>query len=294
MAALAGKSEIKIRPNYFYALISVTLVLFLAGVFGSIILQSQQLVRLFKEKVMIVVEIKNGYEGSETEGLKGEIAALEFVKENSVKYTSKAEAAELMQEDFGLEVDLTEYNLGNPLYDIITFHVGADYMTPEGLERIAEKIKSDERVSDVNYEERLAGSISGQWGRIGWIGLGISFILVLVAVFLIIYAIKQALHTDRFLIRNMHLVGATPSFISRPYIRMGIMGGLLSALVAGSGLMLVRWWLIGQVPGLDTLFTISVWMVVFVLMLAFGIVITAGSTWLTVRNYLKSDINELY
>ncbi len=291
---MAGKTETKVKPNYFYALVSVTLVLFLAGVFGSMIIQSQQLVRLFKEKVMVVVEINNGHELVEIEKLKGKISELDYIKENSVEYTSKAEAAKLMQEDFGSEVDLSQYNLGNPLYDIITFHVNADYMTPEGLEKIAQRLKEDEMISDVNYEEGLAGNISGHWGRIGWIGLAISLILVLVAVFLIIYAIRQALYTDRFLIKNMHLVGATPKFISRPYLRTGILGGLLSAFVAGMGLLLVRWWLIGQVPGLDSLFTISVWALIFSLMLALGVVITAGSTWLTVRNYLKSDINELY
>ncbi len=291
---MIGKSGMKVRPNYFYALISVTLVLFLAGVFGSMIIQSQQLVRLFKEKVMVVVEIKHGYEEPDIQALKKRIASLEYVKPNSVEFTSKEEAAKLMQEDFGSDVDLSQYNLGNPLYDIITFHVNADYMTTKGLRQIAENLTTDERVSDVNYEEGLAGSISGQWSKIGWIGLAISLILVLVAVFLIVYAIRQALYSDRFIIKNMHLVGATPRFISRPYIRRGILGGMLSALVAGIGLLLVRWWLIGQVDGIDALFTFSVWGTLFLLMLAFGIVITAGSTWFTVRNYLKSDVNELY
>ncbi len=290
----ASASNIKVRPNYFYALISVTLVLFLAGGFGSMIIQSQQLVRLFKEKVMIVVEIKNGSEENEVKELQSKISNLDYVKSKSVSFTSKEAAAKLMQEDFGTEVDLSQYNLGNPLYDIITFHVNADYMNPSGLERIANNLEQYEIVSDVNYEEGLAGSISGHWNKMGWVGLAISLILVLVAVFLIIYAIRQALYSDRFIIKNMHLVGATPSFISRPYIRMGMLGGVCSAIVAGVGLLFIRWWLMGQVPGLEHLFTLSVWGIIFALMLAFGIIITAGSTWLTVRNYLKSDINDLY
>ncbi len=284
----------RIRPNYIYALISMTLVLFLAGVFGSIIMQSQQLVRLFKERVMLVVEIENGYPESDIRALEKTISAKEYVKENSVVFTSKDEAAKMMQEDFGTDVDLSEFNLINPLYDIITFHLKAEYMSLQSLENIEKVLEEDDRVGDVSYEGSVAGTISTYWSRIGWIGLAVSMILVLVAVFLIVYAIRQALYTDRFLIKNMHLVGATPAFISRPYARKGVIGGILSALAAGMALMVLRWWLIRQIPGMEDLFTMSGLLLIFVLMLAIGIVITAGSTWMTVRSYLKSDVNELY
>lgn len=284
----------KIRPNYIYALISMTLVLFLAGVFGSIIMQSQQLVKLFKERVMIVVEIENGYPKSDIDDLQKMISAQEYVKPDSPEFTSKDEAAKMMQEDFGRAIDLNQFNLVNPLYDIITFHVKAEYMSTDGLDIIARTLEKDERVSDVSYEGTVAGTISGYWNRIGWIGLAVSLILVIVAVFLIIYAVRQALYTDRFLIKNMHLVGATPSFINRPYARRGVIGGLLSALGAGTGLLMLRWWLTSQIQGMDALFTFSNVGFIFAMMLTLGIVITAGSTWLTVRRYLKSDINELY
>lgn len=274
----------------------MTLVLFLAGVFGTIVMESQQLVRLFKERVMIVVEIENGFPQSDINALQDKIAAQSYVKPNSVEFTSKDEAAKLMQEDFGTEVDLNQFNLVNPLYDIITFHVKAEQMSVEGLDVIAESLEKDQRVSDVSYEGNVAGTIDGYWSRVGWIGLAVSLILVLVAIFLIIYAVRQALYTDRFLIKNMHLVGATPSFINRPYARWGVIGGLLSALFAGGALMLLRWWILSQMPGvgMESLFAMSNLMFIFVLMLALGIVISAGSTWMTVRQYLKSDINELY
>lgn len=284
----------KIRPNYIYALISMTLVLFLAGVFGSIITQSQQLVKLFKERVMLVVELENGYPKTAIDDLETIIAAKDYVKKNSLEFVSKAEAAKIMQEDFGAEVDLSQFNLVNPLYDIFTFYVNAENMNMESLKKISESLEQDERISDVSYEGSVAGTISGYWNRIGWIGLAVSLILVIVAVFLIIYAVRQALYSDRFLIKNMHLVGATPSFINRPYARRGVLGGLLSALVAGGALMILRWWLITQIPGMEFLFTLSSFGFIFALMLALGVVVTAGSTWLTVRNFLKSDVNELY
>lgn len=271
----------------------MTLVLFLAGVFGSMITQSQQLVKLFKEKVLIMVELENGYPKTAIDDLREVLDAKDYVKSNSLAFVSKETAVEIMQNDFGTD-DLSQFNLGNPLYDVFTFHVNAEYMDVDGLEKISASLKQDQRVSDVNYEGSMAITIPEYWQRISWIGLGVSLILIMVAIFLIVYAVRQALYTDRFLIKNMHLVGATPSFINRPYARRGVIGGLLSALVAGGLLMGLRWWLISQMPEIESLFTLSSLGVIFGLMLALGIVITAGSTWITVRNYLKSDINELY
>jgi cell division transport system permease protein len=284
----------KIKSNYIYALISMTLVLFLAGVFGSMIIQSQQLVKFFKEQMVLIAELENGYTTSDLDSLQQTIAAKDYVKPNSIEFTSKEDAAKIMQKEFGGEEDFGQLGLVNPLYDVITFYVKADSMNVASLKSIAHSLKQDSMINHISYEENMASNMSSYWDKIGWIGLSISLILIIVAVFLIIYAVRQALYTDRFIIKNMHLVGATPSFITRPYTRKGVIGGLLSAVLACVGLLLVRSWIIGQVPEISEHFPISSLSIVFVLLLSLGIVITAGSAWFTVRQYLKSDVNELY
>lgn len=285
---------IKIRLNYIYAIISITLVLFLTGVFGTIVIQSQQLVKLFKERVMLVVEVNKGFPNEDVKNLKNIISEKSYVKPSSVVFTSKEEAAKMMQEDFGTGINLDEFNLGNPLYDVITFHVKSHFVDVKQLEEIAQELKNDERVSDVSYEGNVANTISNYWSKIGWLGLVVSLILGLVAIVLIVYSIRQALYTDRFLIKNMHLVGATPAFISSPYVKRGVIGGVASAVLAAMGLLLLRSWLVSQVVGMNELFTLKSWAIIALILLVFGIFITAGSTLMTVRNYLKSDINKLY
>lgn len=284
----------KIKPNYIYALVSMTLVLFLAGVFGSMLIQSQHLVKFFKEQMILIAELENGYPKSELDSLQQIITAKDYVKPNSVTFISKEEAAKMMQKEFGEGEDFGQLGLVNPLYDVITFFVKADSMNIASLKNITHSLEQDPRINHIIYEENMAGNMSNYWDKIGWIGLAISLILVTVAVFLIIYAVRQALYADRFLIKNMHLVGATPSFITRPYARRGVIGGLLSAILACGGLLLVRSWIIGQVPEIEEHFPLSGLSIIFVLLLSMSIVITAGSTWFTVRQYLKSDVNELY
>jgi cell division transport system permease protein len=284
----------KIKPNYIYALIIMTLVLFLVGVFGSMIIQSQQLVKFFKEQIVLIAELENSYTASDLDSLQQTIAAKDYIKPNSIEFTSKEDAAIIMQKEFGGEEDFGQLGLVNPLYDIITFYVKADSMNVASLKSIAHSLEQDSMINHISYEENMAGNMSSYWDKIGWIGLAISLILIIVAIFLIIYAIRQALYTDRFIIKNMHLVGATPSFITRPYTRKGVIGGLLSAVLACVGLLLVRSWIIGLVPEISEHFPVSSLSIVFVLLLSLGIVITAGSAWFTVRQYLKSDVNELY
>ncbi len=284
----------KLRPNFFYAWFSMVLVLFLVGLFGSVILQSGQLVNMFKERVMIVMEIRNGFSAEEIVELRNKIEQKDYVKSGSVEYTSKDEALEMMMEDFGSEVNLDDYNLGNPLYDIIAFHVRADEMTESSLKEIETEWEEDPRVSDVNYEQGVADNINGYWGRLGWIGFVASMLLLLIAVFLIIYAVKQALYADRFLIRNMHLVGATPGFISRPYLMRSILGGLFSSVLAGLGLLLLRAWLVNIIPEITELFPISHWLMISLFLVAVAVLIAALSTRSTLRNYLKSEVAGMY
>lgn len=272
----------------------MTLVLFLAGVFGSMIIQSQQLVNFFKEQMVLIAELENGYSKSELDSLQKVIAVKDYIKPNSIEFISKEDATKIMEEEFGGEEDFGQLGLVNPLYDVITFYVKADSMNVVSLESIAQSLEASPMVNQIIYEKNMVGNISSYWDKIGWIGLAISLILVIVAIFLIVYAVRQALYTDRFLIKNMHLVGATPSFITRPYARKGVIGGLLSAVFACIGLLLIRAWIIRQIPEIGKHFSISNLSIIFIVLLLLGIVITAGSAWYTVRQYLKSDINELY
>ncbi|MGB1216290.1 MAG: cell division protein FtsX [Saprospiraceae bacterium] len=283
-----------LRPNFFYAWSSMVLVLFLVGLFGSVILQSGQLVSMFKERVMVVMEIRNGFSSEEISSLQEEIRKRRYVKSGSVEYTSKEKALKLMMEDFGSEVNLEDYNLGNPLYDIVSFHVQADDMNEASLQGIEAEWEEDKRVSDVNYEKGIADNINGYWGRLGWIGFVASLLLLLIAVFLIIYAVKQALYSDRFIIRNMHLVGATPHFISRPYIMRSILGGLFSSVLASVGLLLLRVWLVSIIPEITELFPIGHWFMIASFLIVVAVLIAAFSTRTTLRNYLKSEVAGMY
>jgi len=138
------------KPNYFYAIISVALVLFLLGFFVLVVLQGQQVIKLSKEKVEIIVELKEDTAKDVREDLSARLAKTQYVKENSIKFISKEEGAELMRKEFGEEFILLD--MPNPLYDVLTFNVRSQYMQPDSLSRIREVVRELNAVSDVFYQ----------------------------------------------------------------------------------------------------------------------------------------------
>ena len=122
------------RPNYLYSIISVALVLFVLGFFAMAVFNARQLVRSLKEKVNLIVELQSGVQPSEIEGIRQWIEQRAFAVPGSIEFTSKEQAAELMREEFG--EDFLKLDLPNPLYDVFTFNVRADYLEADSLRDI--------------------------------------------------------------------------------------------------------------------------------------------------------------
>ncbi len=290
MASLTGNPETK--PNYLYSIISVALVLFLLGFFGLLILHAQQLVNLFKEKVNVMVEIKPDTVQKDIFILKKKLEEETYVKEGSVYYTSKEDAAALLRDDFG--DDFLNLDMQNPLYDVINFNIKAADLDQERLALIKKEIKSNEFVSDVYYQEGLVDSISGNIQKVGWLSLLIGGLFVLVAVYLIHNTIRLAIYSNRFLIKNMELVGATWSFISRPYIMRSIKHGILSALLAIVGLVVLMAIARNDLPEIKALENYGAFTTLFFALIFLGVLITSLSTYYVVHKYLKTSVDELY
>jgi cell division transport system permease protein len=292
MSEFSDKSTKRTKPNYIYSIISVALVLFLLGFFGLIILHAQRLMIVFKEKVNILAELKESSLQSDIDTFQLALNRYEFVKEGSVNFISKEEAVQLMQEEFG--EDFLKLDLPNPFFDVITFNVKAVYMEKDSLQNIREELLSYEAVNDVFYQESLTDNIGKNIRRLGFLALGISVFFILVAVTLIHNTIRLALYSNRFLIKNMELVGASWEFISRPYIMKAIIQGVVSSLIAIVALGLVMYWAWQDIPEIRELKDIPGYIALGIFLIAIGILINTLSTYLVVNKYLKMRIDDLY
>lgn len=292
MAESNSNTAGRMKPNYFYSIISVALVLFAFGFFAMAVLNARQVVRGLKERISLIVELQPDVQGQEIKQVRQWIEQSSFAKAGSVEFTSKEQAAEMMREDFG--EDFLKLDLPNPLYDVITFNVRASYLEPDSLKQIRTRLIEQAGVVDVYYQEGLINEIAENIRSLSFIAVGVLVFFILISVALIHNTVRLALYANRFLIKNMELVGASWEFISYPYIRRGAWHGLLSGIIAAAGLLLLFAWIQSDIPGLRSLFDWAGTAMLFLLLLVLGMAINALSTYYVVRRYLRMRLDDLY
>ena len=286
------KNSPRSKPNYFYAIISVALVLFLLGFFGLVVLNGQQFIKFAKEQVEIIIELKESSNGSNIGLLKEKLAKSYYAKPKTVRFIGKEEGAKLLAEELGDE--FMKLDLENPLYDVIIFNVKSNFMTPYELEKIRKDLIGHSFINDVFYQESLVDAIAKNIRKISWVALGIGLFFIFVAVTLIHNTIRLALYSNRFLIKNMELVGASWEFISYPYIGRSIRLGLLSASIAILGLIGLVFWLKSALPEIENILHVPGIILIMIALVLIGILINATSTYYVVNKYLKMRVDDMY
>ena len=280
----------RLISSYFSVVISISLVLFLLGLLGLLVLNSQRVADYFKEQIAITVFLKDSAKEVEITQLKQSLALAEYTK--SAEFVSKEDAAKDHQETLG--ENFIEYLGENPLQNSIDVYVLADYVTPEKMEEITNELKSKGFVDDVIYDKPLIAQLTENVQRISFWILVISGIFTFIAVLLINSSIRLSIYAKRFTIKTMQMVGATKKFIRRPFVWRSVRLGLIGALVAMAGMGLVLYYLNKSFPQLQLLGDPLLLVILFVFVFLMGIVITWISTFIATQRFLNLRTDDLY
>lgn len=280
------------KPTYLYAIISVALVLFILGFFAQTAIHGRKLVQLFKEKVDIWLELKSDAGPADVERIVATVRQQPFVKSETITFITREQAAASMKEDLG-DASLLQ-DLPELMRDVVRFNVQADYLNNDSMFNWREQLRADTMVADLYYEAATTGNVGPNLEKLGWITLALGFLLIFAAVTLIHNTIRLALYSNRFLIKNQELVGASWEFISRPYIRRGILNGLLSAALAIASLITASTIMARQMPELRDLQDLNSTLAVYVGLIVLGILISGLSTWFVVNKFLRMRVDDLY
>ncbi len=198
----------------------------------------------------------------------------------------------MMQREFG--EDFLKLDLPNPYFDVYSFNVKANYMRADSLQEIRSKIKAFSFVNDVYYQESLISEVANNLRRVSYLALGLGLFFIFVAVTLIHNTVRLALYANRFLIKNMALVGASWDFISRPYLIRALIHGLISSTIAIAAIALLSGWLQQQLPELRAVSKIQTLVVLYLGLVIVGIFINTASTFFVVKKYLRMRQDDLY
>lgn len=293
MAQIGRASSKRGKPSYVMSIIGVTLVLFLLGIVGWLVINTSKLGDYFRENVEVQVELTDRVTSPDSVKLMQYFAAKPYIKDHEFITREMAKDRYLKDgnTDFSTILDV------NPLHPGIYFRLKQGYVQTDSLHRIAKEIREGEYaglITDVTYPANLVSNINDYFRNISLIILGIAIILAIVVIFLIDNTIRLAMFSNRFLIKTMQMVGATRGFISKPLAIRAVINGAISAGIAIALVYILITVAEGYVPWLQNVRSSSTLLLLFLLLVVIGITITFLSTWRSVSKYLRMKLDELY
>lgn len=282
----------RVASSYFMSLMSITLVLFLLGVFALLMMHAQKLSKHLKENIGFEIVMNSNVKEANILRLQHELDTMAAVK--STEYITKEEAIRRLSEDLGEDFLQWLGTEENPLLPSIDVRFNAEWANADSLNVIQARLLKNNDIKEIYYQKSLVNVIDQNIRRIGIVLMVVSLILLIIAITLIRNTIRLSIYSKRFLVRSMQLVGATPAFIRRPFVRKGILQGLIGGLLADALLALLIYGLTHRLPELIIVQDYVVIGIVFAGILLLGMLLGGLSTHSALRKYLHADVDRLY
>jgi cell division transport system permease protein len=283
-------SKRKLAGSSITTVVSLSLVLFMLGLLGIIILNTRKLSDNFKENIGIQLVLSDNANELDVQHLIETLDASDYVK--STQLVSKEEAAKKLQQDLG--EDFIDFLGFNPLSASISVRLKAGYANSDSLNWIEKELMDTKMVKEVIYQKSLVNTINENVKTISIGVLMISSLLMVIALALINNTIRLSIYSKRFIIKTMQLVGASQGFIRRPFVLKGIKHGIYGATIAILLLIGFLYFIQKQLPELAELQDINMLASLFGLVILLGIIISWISTSLAVRKYLRLKSDEMH
>ncbi|MGL4328527.1 MAG: cell division protein FtsX [Tannerellaceae bacterium] len=285
----------KIKSTSFFnsrltSMFSVALVLFLLGSIFLLARIGDTLSSYVKESISFSIVLKENAKQADIDRLQKRLAKEDFVK--STLFISKEQAAKELEAEIG---ENPETFLGfNPLSSTIEIKLNSEYANPDSLVIIEQQIKTDTQIEDLLYRKDMMQIVNENVKRVGIILLGLAAILSIISFALINNTIRLHIYSKRFLIHTMKLVGATPGFIRRPFIRQNLANGFMAGLLALAMLAGALYYANIEIPGLQGVLTPELLIETAIIVIGAGMLLTTIATWCAVNKYIKMKFDKLY
>ena len=277
-------------PSYFMAIVGVSVVLFLLGLLGWIVINANKLGQNFKENVEVQVYVRDQVTAKDSAILVQYIAAQPYVK--SYEYLTKELARKRFisdgNNDWGPVLDK------NPLPASVDFKIRSEYANTDSLNKIKADLVGNIAVESVQYNQALVSNLNNMIRKVSFILLGVAIVISILVIILIDNTIRLAMFSNRFLIKTMQMVGATRWFIAKPMDVRALINGAISGLIAIGGIVGVIFVTEKWLPEIRALRDYTLLSAMGVVIVLLGICISFISTHRSVLKYLKMKLDDLY
>lgn len=286
---MVRKSKTKRKGgSYFSPLISITLVLFLFGLFCLIVIYADQLRNYLKENIQLSIEFDEDAKEADVVRLQNMFDNENYI--HRTDYIDKEESLEMMMEQFG---DI-ESTLGyNPIPPTLELYFVPAFANVDSLDKLKEELVDYSFVKEVYYSRADLENIDKNINIGTLIILVILIIVLIISLILINNTVRLTMYSKRFLIKSMQLVGATQGFIRRPFILRALSMGIFGSILATALLITFLTFLDAKIPS-KNIGDIFIYTIIFAILIVIGIFITWLSSYYSVKKYLKMKLDELY
>lgn len=284
------KLKKRISRSYLTSTISISMVLFLIGILGLVLLNAERLAKYVRENIGFTLVLNDAVQESEIDGLMKTLSATDFVK--SVEYIDKETAAQRLKVELG--EDFMGFLGYNPLLSSIDVKLLADYATPEKLVVLEKKFMEYPQVKEVLFQRDMVNIINENVKKIGIILVFFSGLLLFIFSALINNTIRISIYSQRFIINTMLLVGATNRFIRNPFVKRSVTYGIAGALAANILLFILMFTYSQELKGIVDTEDYKIFAMVFVADLLIGVLISWSSTYFAVNKFLRLKFDELF
>ncbi len=283
-------SRFRLTTLFVSTVISISIVLFLLILTGTIMFHAQRFSAFVRENIGFTVMMHQDVKESEVLSYKQILDASPFIK--STEYISKDEAAKDLAKELGEEfIDFMGYN---PLPSSIEVKLNSAYTQSDSISKIEQEIMSNPSVKEVFYQKNLVDKVNQNINKIGLIMILCSAFLLLISILLINSTIKLSIYSKRFIIKSMLLVGASSRFIRRPFIVKGIYQGIWGGFLAAIYFSVTLWVSNKYLPEIVDFQDFDIYLIIFGLVIGFGILFSWISTSLSVRKIINMKTDNLY
>jgi len=270
--------------------ISLSLVLFVIGLLGLVLINAQRLSNYVKENIGFTIMLKEGVNEMEIMNFQKILDAAEFAKSST--FVSKEQATKDLQNDLG--EDFVSFLGYSPLLASVDVKLNASYANTDSLAVIKAELNDYPVVHTIFYQENLIDKLNSNVNRLSFFLLSFCLLLFVIAFALINNTIRLSVYSKRFLIRTMRLVGATNSFIQKPFLVKGIYQGVYSSIFAIFMLIGSIQLIQSETASMLNITDLKIIGFIFILIFIFGFFLSWISTFFAVRKFIKQNESELY
>ncbi len=284
-----------LRTSYISTVIGISLVLFMIGLVIGGMLGLKSIQTQAKENLQGDLFFRPELNAADIKQIELELSTWKEFKD--VYFVSPERAMDEFSGDTPTKHQiLAIFEKSNPLPPTIGYRPKEEYASKQGMKILKNKILKayKDEIDEVNYDESSVEQVNLGFKQFVFLFLVVAALLIVVAVAMINNTIRLALYSKRFTIKTMQLVGATASFIRKPFIVQSILQGLVSALVGMAILLGLFYALNNFLDSIEIAFDLKTLLFLFAILLVLGIVITLVSTWFALNKYLRMKLDDLY